>query len=53
MHPLMAAAVEQHLAELSEDEWAALAARVRPPGQVQPPVDQSEPASPDVMIQGG
>ncbi len=38
MHDLMRAAIEQHLAELSDDEWAALTARVRPPT----PADQTE-----------
>jgi hypothetical protein len=30
----MKAAIEQHLSELSDVEWAALVARVRPPEQV-------------------
>jgi hypothetical protein len=32
----MKAAIEQHLAELSDEEWATLVARVRPP--VEPPI---------------
>lgn len=31
MHDLLKAAIEQHLADLSDDEFAALTVRVRPP----------------------
>lgn len=32
MHELLELAIEEHLAGLSDDDWAALTARVRPPG---------------------
>jgi hypothetical protein len=32
MHDLLKAAIEQHLSELTDVEFAALIARVRPPG---------------------
>lgn len=49
MHPLMEAAIEQHLADLSDEEWAALTARVRPPKQ---PISHTISTSSDVENQG-